>query len=106
MTERKFVAAPTNATEPNLPKVSPERGQTLGQPKNQPSAKDVPTGRRSREETSMSTIDIHRPDRATMPKTLFGYDVVDFIGQGAGSSIYAFSEPPTNQIYALKHVVR
>ena len=54
----------------------------------------------------MSTIDIHRPERATLPKILFGYDVVDFIGQGAGSSIYAISDPLTNQIYALKHVVR
>ena len=54
----------------------------------------------------MSSIDIHRPDAAARPKVLFGYDVIDFIGQGAGSSIYAVSDPLTNQIYALKHVVR
>ena len=41
-----------------------------------------------------------------MPKTLFGYDVIDFIGQGAGSLIYAVSHPTTKQVYALKHVVR
>jgi serine/threonine-protein kinase len=41
-----------------------------------------------------------------LPKVLFGYDVIDFIGKGAGSDIYAVSDPLTNQIYALKHVVR
>ena len=40
------------------------------------------------------------------PKTLFGYDVIDLIGEGAGSTIYAVSDPGTGQIYALKHVVR
>lgn len=41
-----------------------------------------------------------------MPKSLFGYDVIDYIGQGAGSLIYVVSDPRTNQLYALKHVVR
>jgi serine/threonine-protein kinase len=41
-----------------------------------------------------------------LPKTLFGYDVLEFIGQGAGSNLYAVTEPQTHQIYALKHVVR
>ena len=41
-----------------------------------------------------------------MPKSLFGYDVIDYIGQGAGSLIYVVSQPSTNQLYALKHVVR
>src|SRR5205823_874026 len=41
-----------------------------------------------------------------MPKTLFGYDVIDFIGEGAGSVIYAVNRPENHQIYALKHVVR
>jgi len=41
-----------------------------------------------------------------MPKSLFGYDVLDFIGEGAGSLIYAVSKPETGQIYALKHVTR
>ena len=41
-----------------------------------------------------------------MPKSLFGYDVLDFIGEGAGSMIYAVSRPESGQIYALKHVVR
>jgi serine/threonine-protein kinase len=40
------------------------------------------------------------------PKTLFGYDVIDRIGEGAGSLIYAVSDPASGQIYALKHVVR
>ncbi len=43
---------------------------------------------------------------SSSPKTLFGYDVVDFIGEGAGSIIYAVSRPESGQIYALKHVIR
>ncbi len=39
-----------------------------------------------------------------MPKSLFGYDVVDYIGEGAGSHVYAVSRPGTGQVYALKHV--
>jgi serine/threonine protein kinase len=41
-----------------------------------------------------------------LPKSLFGYEVLEFLGQGAGSLIYAVSEPQSRQIYALKHVVR
>lgn len=41
-----------------------------------------------------------------LPKTLFDYAVVDLIGQGAGSLIYAVSHPQTRQVYALKHVLR
>src|ERR1039458_2001032 len=41
-----------------------------------------------------------------VPKQLFGYDVIDLIGEGAGSIIYAVSRPESGQIYALKHVVR
>ena len=40
-----------------------------------------------------------------MPKTLFGYDVIDRLGEGAGSTIYAVSDPTTRHLYALKHVV-
>jgi serine/threonine-protein kinase len=36
--------------------------------------------------------------------TLFGYEILQAIGTGAGSTIYAVSEPATGQIYALKHV--
>jgi serine/threonine-protein kinase len=56
----------------------------------------------------MSSIDIHSRvvDEGARPRVLFGYDVVDFLGQGAGSNIYVVSDPLTNQIYALKHVVR
>ncbi len=42
----------------------------------------------------------------SMPKKLFGYDVIDFIGEGAGSMIYAVNRPESGQVYALKHVVR
>ena len=41
-----------------------------------------------------------------LPKKLFDYDVIDLIGQGAGSLIYVVSQPGTNQLLALKHVVR
>ena len=41
-----------------------------------------------------------------MPRHLFGYDVVDFLGEGAGSHIYVVSSPASQQLYALKHVVR
>jgi len=41
-----------------------------------------------------------------MPRNLFGYDVIDFIGEGAGSVIYAVSQPGSGQLYALKHVQR
>lgn len=40
-----------------------------------------------------------------MPDELFGYEVLDAMGQGAGSTIYAVSHPQTHQICALKHVV-
>jgi eukaryotic-like serine/threonine-protein kinase len=39
------------------------------------------------------------------PRSLFGYEVIGFLGEGAGSSIYAVSDPNTSQLYALKHVV-
>jgi serine/threonine-protein kinase len=46
-------------------------------------------------------------DPATgMPKSIFEYDVIDFVGEGAASLIYAVSDPKTKQLYALKHVVR
>ena len=40
-----------------------------------------------------------------MPKALFGYEVVDFLGEGAGSRIFAAAHPTSKQIYALKYVV-
>lgn len=39
-----------------------------------------------------------------MPSTIFGYEVLDYIGQGAGSLLYVVSHPQTRQLYALKHV--
>ncbi len=41
-----------------------------------------------------------------LPKAIFGYDVIDFIGEGAGSLIYVVAEAQTRQLYALKHVVK
>ena len=39
-------------------------------------------------------------------ESLFGYDVVSRLGEGAGSVIYAVCDPKTGQLYAMKHVVR
>jgi eukaryotic-like serine/threonine-protein kinase len=41
---------------------------------------------------------------ADLPRQLFGYDILDILGEGAGSWIYAVSDPNTKQVYALKHV--
>lgn len=54
----------------------------------------------------MSAIDIHTLGKPAAPKSLFGYDIIDFLGTGAGSSIYVATEAKTRQIYALKHVER
>jgi len=54
----------------------------------------------------MSAIDLNRLGRDAVPKSLFGYDVIDFLGEGAGSAIYVVSDPRSHQIYALKHCVR
>jgi serine/threonine protein kinase len=40
-----------------------------------------------------------------LPKSLYGFEVIDFLGEGAGSMIYAASDPITAQLYAVKHVV-
>ena len=42
----------------------------------------------------------------TAPKSLFGYDVVSRLGEGAGSQLYVVCDPESGQLYALKHVVR
>lgn len=42
----------------------------------------------------------------TLPKSLFGFDVISLLGEGAASKIYAVSDPKTSQLYALKHVVK
>ena len=48
----------------------------------------------------------HRHRGRTRPQTLFGYDVVAEIGEGAGSLIYSVTDRTTGQPLALKHVVR
>src|SRR6202011_4672763 len=42
----------------------------------------------------------------SLPKSLFGYDVVSRLGEGAGSILYVVCDPQSGQLYALKHVVR
>jgi serine/threonine protein kinase len=34
------------------------------------------------------------------------YDIIDQLGEGAGSTIYSVRDPSTGRIYALKHVLR
>jgi serine/threonine-protein kinase len=41
-----------------------------------------------------------------IPKKVFDYDVIEPLGEGARSTIYAVSHPQTKQLYALKHVKR
>ena len=41
-----------------------------------------------------------------MPRKVFDYEIIDCIGQGAGSLIYVVSHEQTQQLYALKHVVK
>jgi len=48
----------------------------------------------------------HTTGSTGIPKSLFDYEVLDHIGDGAGSTIYVVSHPTTKQLYALKHVVR
>ena len=42
----------------------------------------------------------------SIPKSLFGYDIVSRLGEGAGSTLYVVCDPQTGQLYALKHVIR
>lgn len=46
------------------------------------------------------------PSGRAIPKTLYGYNVIDPIGEGAGSTIFLVADPKTNQLFALKHVIR
>jgi serine/threonine-protein kinase len=46
---------------------------------------------------------MERSGNAT-PRTLYGFEILDFLGEGAGSMIYAASDPITHQLYAIKHV--
>lgn len=41
-----------------------------------------------------------------MAQKLLHYEVLERLGEGARSIIYAVSDPQTHQVYALKHVVR
>jgi serine/threonine protein kinase len=41
-----------------------------------------------------------------MPEKLLQYDVIETLGQGAKSTIYAVVDPTTGRQYALKHVIR
>ena len=55
-------------------------------------------------ESAIDGQSMDRPENA-VPSRLYGYEVIDFLGEGAGSVIYAASDPITHQLYAIKHVV-
>ncbi|MFT3788899.1 MAG: serine/threonine-protein kinase [Tepidisphaeraceae bacterium] len=42
----------------------------------------------------------------SLPQTLFGFQPIRVIGEGAGSTIYAVRDPASGRTLALKHVVR
>jgi serine/threonine-protein kinase len=43
---------------------------------------------------------------SSTPASIGGYEIIRKIGEGAGSLIYAASDPNTRQVYAVKHVTR
>ena len=43
--------------------------------------------------------------KSSMPHELFGYEILESIGDGAGSRIYAAVHPKTKQLCAVKHVI-
>lgn len=45
------------------------------------------------------------PTAAKLPQSVFGYDVLALLGEGANSVIYRVREPKGKQEYALKHVI-
>ncbi len=47
-----------------------------------------------------------RQGTVDMPRTLFEYEVLDFLGEGAGSLIYVVAHPESHQVYAMKYVRR
>lgn len=47
----------------------------------------------------------HGSTPGAVPRELFGYEILEKLGEGAGSVIYAADHPQTRQICALKHVV-
>lgn len=51
-------------------------------------------------------MEIMGEKRVELPPSLFGYDVLERIGEGAASIIYAVSDTSSGQLYALKHVPR
>lgn len=42
----------------------------------------------------------------TIPHELFGYKVIDRLGEGAASVVYAVADAKTRQVLALKHVIK
>jgi eukaryotic-like serine/threonine-protein kinase len=55
---------------------------------------------------SLFGITSARSTASATPTSIGGYEIIRLIGEGAGSLIYAASDPITRQVYALKHVVR
>jgi serine/threonine-protein kinase len=63
----------------------------------------IPSPRRG----GLTTVNLTASRQTATPslgEILFGYEVLEPIGRGAGSTLYAVTEPGTGQLYALKHV--
>jgi len=50
--------------------------------------------------------DVNRGGNLYMAQKLHQYEVLERLGEGARSTIYAVNDPRTRQVYALKHVLR
>src|SRR5689334_2219087 len=66
----------------------------------------VRTCARSGEEMAFFAIASTTPGAPQPSHSLAGYEIIRQIGEGAGSLIYAASDPSTRQVYALKYVTR
>jgi serine/threonine-protein kinase len=58
------------------------------------------------EEMSLFWVTSTRESSNATPTSIGGYEIIRLIGEGAGSLIYAASDPHTRQVYAIKHVLR
>jgi serine/threonine-protein kinase len=52
----------------------------------------------------MSASASGKPKRPPLPRELFGYDILDYLGEGAHSVIYAAASPVSKQLCALKYI--
>jgi hypothetical protein len=56
--------------------------------------------------SAMSTSIRETHPSGSLPKEIFGYEIPDIPGRGAGATLYVACDPHTGQLYALKHSIR